>query len=102
MKQLQQNKNSSSDNLKNLKKQSAITNMNASIQQSRDEYSTQRENTLGGGARMSMDQQRDTKMNKARGDGGAGSNLNDSNNYHDNLRPITLEDEDFISNIKGS
>ncbi len=41
-------------------------------------------------------------MNKARGDGGAGSNLNDSNNYHDNLRPITLEDEDFISNIKGS
>ncbi len=41
-------------------------------------------------------------MNKARGDGGAVSNLNDSNNYHDNLRPITLEDEDFISNIKGS
>jgi hypothetical protein len=34
--------------------------------------------------------------------GGAASNLNDSNNYHDNLRPITLEDEDFISNIKES
>ena len=101
MKQQQQN-----SSLKNFSKQSAIhvNQINASIQQSKDGESTQRE---GGqpAARFSMDNKTSKVNFVAPGGlppGGAASNLNDSNNYHDNLRPITLEDEDFISNIKES
>ena len=53
-------------------------------------------------ARFSLDNKNSKTYNVGGGQGGAASNLNDSNNYHDNMRPITLEDEDFISNIKES
>ena len=100
MKQQQQN----SSSIKNFSKQSAIyiNQINASIQQCKDGESTQREAGVPA-ARFSLDNKTsNVNFGGGGGPGGAASNLNDSNNYHDNLRPITLEDEDFISNIKES